>query len=163
MEAPLYQLLIIFSIINSAYIFNRNNTNNNLYLAHCTRRFGNRLRHIPAIVHQHELQFCLLNHKCKFDCSRVTQLWSSSSRFDWNPCRKTRPRSLLWRKSRSKIHTASQSCLYRGLWILGNLRMHNTECWRLLEDWRRNQVEATSPERQRFKITEWHTKTSPIF
>ena len=102
-------------------------------------------------------------HKCKFDCSLATQLWSSSSRLNWNPCQQSRPRSLLCCRNRSRIHTGSQSCLHRGLWILDNLRNRNTECWRLLEDWRRNQIKATSPEQQRFKIKEWHTKTSSIF
>ena len=162
MKVPLYKLLIIFSTSNSVYIVNSNNTNNNLYLAHCTRRFGNRLRHIPAVFHQLQLQLVLLIHKRKFDCILVTQLCSSSSRFHRNPCHQTRPWSLLWCKNRSRIHTASQSGLHRGLAILDNLRIGNTECWKLLGYWRRNQIEATNPKRQRFKKTESHSKKSPI-
>ena len=92
----------------------------------------------------------------------MTQLWSNSSRFDWNPCQKTRLWSLLCCKNRSRIHTGSQSCLYRGLLILANLRMSNTECWRLLEDWRRNHIQATGPEEPRLKITEWHYLKGPL-
>ena len=136
------------------HIFNSNKINNNLHLVHCTRRYRNRLRHISAVFHQRQLKICLLIHKCKFDCSRVTQLWSSSSRLHWKICQKPRPRSLLCCKNRSRIHTGSQSCLHKGLLILDNLCMRNTECWRLLEDWRRNHIQATSPEQQRFKITE---------
>ena len=145
------------------HIFNSNKINNNLHLAHCTRRYRNRLRHIPAVFHQLQLQICLLMHKLRFDCSLMTQLRSSSSRLHLNPRQQTRPRSLLCCTNRSRIHTGSQSCLHRGLLILDNLRNRNTECWRLLEDWRRNQIKATSPEQQRFKIKEWHTKTSSIF
>ena len=92
----------------------------------------------------------------------MTQLLSSSSRFDWKPCQKTRPWSLLCCKNRSRIHTGSQSCLYRGLLILANLHMSNTECWRLSEDWRRNHIQATSPEEPRLKITKWHYLKSPL-
>ena len=136
------------------HIFNSNKINNNLHLAHCTRRYRNRLRHIPAVFHQLQLQICLLMHKLRFDCSLMTQLRSSSSRLHLNPRQQTRPRSLLCCTNRSRIHTGSQSCLHRELLILDNLRNRNTECWRLLEDWRRNQIKATSPEQQRFKIKE---------
>ena len=139
------------------YIFNSNNTNINLHLARYTGRYGNRLRHNPAVFHQLQLMLFVFFHKCKFHYRLVTQLWCSSLRLHWYPWNRTRPWSLLWCKNRRRIHTGSQSCLHRGLEILDNLCIGNTECWRLLGYWRRKQIKATNPKRQRFKITQSHT------